>query len=88
MAGNGNHDDGEKLAAEHAIAEFRVATEQTVGAWSDAKLDAVIARLRQDGTGKPDNFALLMFLEDARLRRHEVRSRSDGKGASSLEIAS
>jgi hypothetical protein len=46
----------------------------------------VIARLRQEGTRKPDNFALLMFLEDARLRRHEMRSHADGKGDPSLEI--
>jgi hypothetical protein len=86
MSRDGNAEDGEQLAAEHAIAEFRGAADRTVGAWSDAKLDAVIARLRQEGTRKPDNFALLMFLEDARLRRHEMRSHADGKGDPSLEI--
>jgi hypothetical protein len=90
MSRDGKSDDGksdgaEELAAEHAIAEFRVAADRTVGAWSDAKLNAVIARLRQDGTRKPDNFALLMFLEDARLRRLELRFHSDGKGDPSVE---
>lgn len=86
MPRDGKSQEGEQLAAEHAIAEFRVAADRTVGAWSDAKLNAVIARLRQEGTRKPDNFALLMFLEDARLRRHEMRSHSDGKGDQSVEM--
>ena len=86
MAGNGERDDGDQQATEHAIADFRAAAEQTIGAWSDAKLDAVIARLRRDSPRKPDQFALLMFLEDARLRRHEMRSHGDGKGDRSLEI--
>jgi hypothetical protein len=86
MSGNGERDDRDHQATEHALADFRAAAERTVGAWSDAKLDAVIARLRRDSPGKPDNFALLMFLEDARLRRHEMRSHSDGKGDRSLEI--
>ena len=87
MSRDGKSEDGEQLAAEHAIAEFRVVADRTVGAWSDARLDAVITRLRQEGTRKPDNFALLMFLEDARLRRHEMRARSDGKGDPSVEVA-
>lgn len=87
MSRDGKSEDGGHLAADHAIAEFRVAADRTVGAWSDAKLDAVITRLRQDGTRQPDNFALLMFLEDARLRRHEMRAHSNGKGDPSLEIA-
>ena len=86
MSGDRQHDAGEEPAAERAIEEFRMAAERTVGAWSDARLDAVIARLRRDSTRKPDNVALLMFLDDARLRRHEMRSHSDGKGDRSLEI--
>ena len=66
-------------SAEFAIEQLRKSAEQTIGAWPDDKLDAVIARLRRDRARRPDNFALLMFLEDARLRRHELRSFTDGK---------
>ena len=86
MSGTGAREDGDQQATEQAIAEFRVAAERTIGAWSDAKLDAVIARLRQEGVRKPDSFALLMFLEDARVRRHEMRAHSDGRGALSTGI--
>ena len=78
---DGRPPDGEWQAAEHAIEDFKVAAQQAIRAWSDAKLDAVIARLRQEGSGKGDHIALLLFLEDARLRRHQLRAFSDGKGA-------
>lgn len=83
MSGDGNQKHNEQSTAEHAIAHFRATTDRTIGEWSDAQLDAVIERLRRDGSRQPDSFSLLMFLEDARLRRHELRSRSftDGKGA-------
>src|SRR5688572_29978694 len=87
MSSNGNRDDEDQLATEHALADFRAATERTIGTWSDAKLNAVIVKLRHDSTRKPENVALLMFLEDARLRRHEMRSDSDGKGDRSLELS-
>jgi len=87
MSSNGNRDDEDQLATEHALADFRAATERTIGTWSDAKLNAVIVKLRHDSTRKPENVALLMFLEDARLRRHEMRSHSDGKGDRSLELS-
>lgn len=80
MPGNGAPDD-RGLQAEQAIEEFRSATQQAIRAWSDAKLDAVIARLRREGSRTGESIALLMFLEDARLRRHEARAYSDGKGA-------
>ena len=83
---DGRPHDGEWQAAEHAIEDFKVAAQQAIRAWSDAKLDAVIARLRQEGSSKGDNIALLLFLEDARLRRHEVRVFSDGKGADQPRI--
>ena len=78
-------DDREQLGEEQAVAEFRMAADRTIGAWSDAKLNAVIARLRLTSTRKPDHFALLMFLEDARLRRHQMRAHTEGKGDPSLE---
>lgn len=78
---DGRPPNGEWQAAEHAIEDFKAAAQQAIRSWSDAKLDAVIARLRQEGSRKGDNIALLMFLEDARLRRHELRAFSDGKGA-------
>ena len=83
MSGDGNHKQSEQSSAEHAIAHFRATADRTIGEWSDAQLDAVIERLRRDGSRQPDRFSLLMFLEDARLRRHELRSRifTDGKGA-------
>ena len=75
--------DGKHSTAEQRIASFQAATHRAIGEWSDAQLDAVIARLRQDGTSRPERFALLMFLEDARLQRHELRARlyTDGKGS-------
>ena len=78
MRGDGKQ-DGHVHSAEFAIEQLRKSAEQTIGAWADDKLDAVIARLRRDSTRRPDNFALLMFLEDARLRRHELRAFGDGK---------
>ena len=82
MAGDGKRQDGEQHSTEKAIADFRATADRTIGEWSDAQLDAVIVRLRQDGTRQPDSFSLLMFLEDARLRRHELRAQryTDGKG--------
>ena len=84
MPGDGKHQDGDQPFTEHAIAHFRETTDRTIGEWSDIQLDAVIARLRSDGSRRPDNFSLLMFLEDARLRRHELRAQAftDGKGTS------
>ena len=86
MQGDGKQDghahekqDGHGQSAEFAIEQLRKSAEQTIGAWSDDKLAAVIARLRRDSAQRPDNFALLMFLEDARLRRHELRAFTDGK---------
>ena len=64
----------------HAIEQLRAATTRTIVAWTDAELAAVILRLRQDSRGRPDNFALLMFLEDARLHRHEARIRGQSDG--------
>ena len=74
------HDGRPHDATEHAIEQLRAATTRTIVAWTDAELDAVIQRLRQDSRGRPDNFALLMFLEDARLYRHEARFRNQGDG--------
>ena len=78
MRGDGKQ-DGNSHSAEFAIEQLRKSAEQTIGAWSDDKLAAVIARLRRDSAQRPANIALLMFLEDARLRRHELRAFSDGK---------
>jgi hypothetical protein len=75
--GTGDHPDH---PADSAIDALRANAERTISEWSDSKLDQVIARLRDSASRKPDNFALLMFLEDARLRRHELRHFSDGKG--------
>ena len=82
MSGNGKHLDGEPSTAEHRIANFEAATHRAIAEWSDAELDAVIGKLRRDASGKPDRFALLLFLEDARLQRHEQRANhhSDGNG--------
>jgi hypothetical protein len=77
--GKDREQDGGAQSAEFAIEQLRKSAEQTIGAWTDDRLDAVIARLRQESAHRPDNFALLMFLEDARLRRHELRSFTDGK---------
>ena len=77
--GHAHKPDGHGQSAELAIEQLRESAEQTIGAWTDDKLDAVIARLRGDSARRPDNFALLMFLEDARLRRHELRAFTDGK---------
>jgi hypothetical protein len=86
--GKEQHDD--QTTADHAIATFRATADRAIGEWSDQKLNAVIARLRQDSRRRPDSFALLMFLEDARLRRHELRAtlNSDGKGAQEPNIRS
>lgn len=80
MQGDGRLHDGGLNSAELAIADLRASADRTIGEWSDAQLDAVIARLRQDSPKRPDNFALRMFLEDARLRRHEQRIYCNGKG--------
>ena len=78
---DGRTPGGEAQAAEHAIEDLKEAAQQAIRSWSDARLDAVIARLRREGSRKGENIALLMFLEDARLRRHELRAYTDGKGA-------
>jgi hypothetical protein len=71
--------------ADSAIDALRATAERTISEWSDSKLDQVITRLREGASRQPDNFALLMFLEDARLRRHELRQFSDGKGRMAKE---
>lgn len=80
MSNDGKIRDSGPHKAESAIADFRATTERAISEWSDLKLDAVIARLRRDSAHKPENIAILMFLEDARLRRHQLRMHPDGKG--------
>jgi len=80
--GDGKQQEGEHSTAEQHIASFQATTHRAIGEWTDSQLDAVIARLRRDGTNRPERFALLMFLEDAPLQRHQLRARlyTDGKG--------
>lgn len=89
MSDDGHHQNDD-ATTEHAIASFRATADRAIGEWSDEKLNTVIARLRLDSRRRPDSFALLMFLEDARLRRHELRAtlNIDGKGAQDRNVLS